>query len=189
MASDFASEIPSLQRDLLNSLLNRKVTKLIKDCLGNPEDYAVEWKLERKDVFSFAEGSIYMEFDGEIGVCFYSDPSINSVIISLVSEQNDDDPDYTTIDASNSIYADPLFREILGKKLIKYEIIKREPENSRYRDLPREVALVLKFENNLELIAAHQLHKHTSEDFALLRWNQVDKYVYKTLYKGSEFWD
>ena len=192
--------ILSNKTDILNNLIGKTVTGFIRYSWWNAEESFAECNFlevlsEKKDVFSLTAGPAYIEFGSELAIGVSSNPSLNSVIMWLEfskeyqkSELMCDDHELFPIDASDPEYSDIFFKEIIGEKLLKFEIIKREPKNVLFCELPREVALVLTFSNGSKLVLSHGLHDN-SDDFSVLRWKQVDKEVYKSLYKTSQFWD
>jgi len=192
----FDADVPSERQELLNKLMHRRVTKLIKYIAGEgePETTVKRLGLTNQDAFALVDGSLYIEFDSEIAVYVGTDDSLNSVCIGLEFENQIkreeslcDDPEFISVSANNQNYANPFFKEYVGKELLGYEIFKQVPPSVRHQNLPNEVALVLKFNGYPDIVLSHGLYHNKSIDFAVLQWEQVDKDVYQTLYKGCEF--
>lgn len=98
------------------------------------------------------------------------------------------DKELFPIFSNDTRFSEVIFSEINNQTLVKYEIIKQEPYSATYYALPRECSLCLIFSNGSQIVIAHQLTKKVPNNFAILEWRQIDKEIYQTLYKTSQFW-
>ena len=186
--------IPTKAVDFLDKLVNKKITKLIRYSWWNPETSAKECDIERCKVFSLTAGPLFIEFDTDIGVGFSSQPSTCSVEVWLEKDNENkrdelmcNDRELFPVYANDSVYSEKYFGDLIGGEFLKYEIIKKEPVNSLYWELPREVGIVFYFSNNSTIIVSHGLHDN-SDDFSVIKNEQIDKNVIDLLYKTNRFW-
>ena len=186
--------IPTKATDLLDRLVNKKITKLIRYSWWNSETSAKECDIERCRVFSLTAGPLLIEFSNDISVGFSSKPSICSVEVWLEKDKENkredlinNDKELFPIHAKDTIYSEKYFSNLIGSELLKYEIIKQEPINSLYWELPREVGIVLYFSNNSAIVVSHGLHDN-SDDFSVIKNEEIDKNIIGLLYKTSEYW-
>lgn len=191
----FIDTLPSEKISLLDDLIGSKVTKMTRYSWWNKEESAIKCEINNKDVFSLTTGPIEIGFNSNILLGISSDVKRSSVVLwvekygkNKCDDLMEEDSDLFPIQADDSKFSIDFFKSILGKTFIKYEIIKRETNNPLQWDHPREAGLVLFFSNGSQLILAHQLSKEVSDDFTVLKWEQVDKEIYKSLYKMSRFW-
>lgn len=193
----FEPSIVSQKECLIRSVLNSKVTRLVRYGLEPKDEFSKLYGHDEKMAFSLSEGSLVIEFENGISLGFGSDEEICSVITwaeryreQYRPEQLKNADDLFPINADDLQYSTVFFANLIDKSLIRFEIIKQEPCRPTYYDLPREVGLVLVFSNKSQIILSHQLTKQVSHDFTILEWNQIDRTdVYDRLYKTSRFWD
>lgn len=190
------SSYPSARRNLLDQLIGKKVEHLIRYSWWSKEDSAAECEIANKDVFSLTVGPLSIEFESNLSIGFSSDVEVSSIILwaeTIDGEEAIDlmknDHELFPVDAGDPEYSEDYYGDIVGCCLTKYEIVKIETMNSLQWDHPREVGLVLFFSNNSHIVLSHQLTNAVSDDFTVIRWDQVNKdKTYPLLYKMSEFW-
>ena len=193
----YESSFPSSRRSLLDLLIGKRVANLIRYSWWDREDSATECEINKKDVFSLTTGPFCIEFEPNISIGFSSNVKVSSIVLwaeAIDGEETDDlmknDNELFPIEASDPEYSEDYFKNIVGHMLTGYEIVKIETTNSLQWDHPREVGLVLFFSNNSHIVLSHQLTNVVSDDFTVIRWDQVNKdEIYPLLYKMSEFWN
>jgi hypothetical protein len=76
------------------------------------------------------------------------------------------------IDALDKTYSKPFWNNIIGKKIIDFNIIRSKPRNIRYEGLPNEVRLLLIMENGNRFLFSNGLHNNMG-DFAVITEDQI----------------
>lgn len=193
--SVYEPDIVSNKEELIRSVLNSKVSQLIRYGIEPKENFFKDYNLDEKMAFSLSEGSLVIEFENGISLGFNSDEEICSIITwaekydgQYSPTQLKNEKDLFPIKANDVKYSTDFFANLMNKTLIRFEIMKQEPYSPTFYSLPREVGLILVFSNKSRIVLSHQLTKQVSHDFTVLDWNQIDKTdVYQTLYKTNCF--
>ncbi len=165
---------------LLNSLKGKIITKMIRYCWCAPQELVTTFDVKPSEVFSLDEGAILIHLDSGAQIAFHSEQSKNSVVVWIEKNKNgftsnepmEKDLDFYPIDALDLNYSNEQWGKIIGKKIVDMQIIKRTPENSKYEELPNEVALLVIMETKDKFLLAHGLHNN-SGDFAIITVDQI----------------
>ena len=195
-------DILSKREDLLRSVVNQKVNRMIRYGLEPKENFSQEYENEDKMAFSLSEGTLVIEFENGTFLAFNSEETKWSVytwaerykgrdriVRHGECELLKDAKDIFPIMADDKKYSTEFFANIINQTLVRYEIIKQEPWAEVYYYLPREVGLILTFSNESQMILSHKLTTQVEGTFfAVLEWSQIDKEIFQTLYKPSRFW-
>jgi hypothetical protein len=182
----FTEDIPSKRVELLTKILNAKVSKLQQYSWDNPEKAAgitKELEQQRDPALMFFRTSEPMLITLESGLVigFGSIPSEASVTVWLeeteLGERDEEESiidasDFFVVDATDPIYSDSYFSQLPGKKIISVKILKQEPKNILFEDLPREAGVMLGFEGGTELVMSHGLH-NDSDTFSVIFHHEI----------------
>ncbi len=165
MVSLSGEKVPSLALDILDILTKAKIMKAVRFSWWPPEESASECDIQGPEVFSFTEGPLllYLETGEIVGIS--SDDSINSIVVWLERDINgnlhdeyiENDEELFPISSDDVKYNGSSWNSIVGNKIEKIKLIKREPQNINYKELPNEVGLQLIMENKDEYVLGHQL--------------------------------
>ncbi|HEX9061480.1 MAG TPA: hypothetical protein VF941_14965 [Clostridia bacterium] len=189
MNSEFFKEnIPSIHTELLNKLKGQKLIKMTRYSWWQASEAVEQCSISAEEVFSLTAGPILLYFESGIVLGGASNPSENSVIIwaekdgdTYTSEEAiENDPELWGIDAVDEKYSSDFWRKVIGKHIVDFSIIKREPQNAKYIDLPNEVGLMLVTEDNEKFILSHGLHDN-SDDFSVITESQIDEGIVSKL--------
>ena len=195
-------DILSKKEDLLRSVVNQKVNRMIRYGLEPKENFSQEYENEDKMAFSLSEGTLVIEFENGTFLAFNSEETkwsvytwaerykgLDRIVRHGECELLKDAKDIFPIMADDKKYSTEFFANIINQTLVRYEIIKQEPWAEVYYYLPREVGLILTFSNESQMILSHKLTTQVEGTFfAVLEWSQIDKEIFQTLYKPSRFW-
>ncbi|PSJ59038.1 hypothetical protein C7J99_31960 [Brevibacillus brevis] len=138
-------------------------------------------EIAQDEVFSLTAGPLLLYFESGLVIGAASDPSRNSVILwvekddtgYIKDESIENDTDLYPIDAEDKIYSSPYWGQIVGQNIKEINIIKRDPQNALFEELPNEVGLEIVMENDMKFILSHGLHDD-SDDFSVLTTSQLE---------------
>jgi hypothetical protein len=176
-----AEKIPSNNSELLKKILGSRVSKMTRYSWYQSQEAAKEIAEEiaegigniydnpESSVFRRTTGALVISFESGLDVGFSSIDSLAS--ISVWEDEHDDDDELFPIDACDPIYSEDSIRQQIGKKIVEISILKRKHESPLYFGLPCEAGLVLKFENNFELIMSHNLSDNN--DFSVIFRSEI----------------
>ena len=154
------------------------MTQLTRYSWWPPEEATGELDVPPSSVFSLTAGPLLATFDSGLTLGFGSQPSLMSVTVWLEKEAGGSggeiagDPELHPVDATDPIYSGEPFRDMIRRRVQSISIIKRRAARATSAALPREVGLVLHFDNGSELIASHGLHDD-SDDFSVITRDQI----------------
>jgi hypothetical protein len=180
ISSLHAEAVPSQRKAFLQRLEGAVVTELTRYSWWPPDEATAKLRIPPSSVFSLTAGPLLATFDSGLILGLGSQPSLISVTIWLEEEAGGsrggdpitDDRELHPIDATDPIYSSETFREMIRRRVLSMTIIKRRAARASWTALPREVGLVLHFDNGTELIASHGLHDD-SDDFSVIIRNQI----------------
>ncbi|BFH64639.1 MULTISPECIES: hypothetical protein [Paenibacillaceae] len=175
------SSIPSDRIKLLQIIKNEKLSKLIRFSWWESEESMEQCEIAQDEVFSLTAGPLLLYFESGLVIGAASDPSRNSVILwvekddtgYIKDESIENDTDLYPIDAEDKIYSSPYWGQIVGQNIKEINIIKRDPQNALFEELPNEVGLEIVMENDMKFILSHGLHDD-SDDFSVLTTSQLE---------------
>ena len=133
-------DILSKREDLLRSVVNQKVNRMIRYGLEPKENFSQEYENEDKMAFSLSEGTLVIEFENGTFLAFNSEETKWSVytwaerykgrdriVRHGECELLKDAKDIFPIMADDKKYSTEFFANIINQTLVRYEIIKQEP--------------------------------------------------------------
>ncbi|GIO86795.1 hypothetical protein J25TS5_37270 [Paenibacillus faecis] len=175
------SSIPSDRIKLLQIIKNNKLNKLVRYSWWEGKEAMEQCEIAQNEVFSLTAGPLLLYFQSGLVVGAASDPSRNSVIIwvekddtgYVKSEPVENDTDLYPIDAEDKTYSSPYWIQIVGQSIKEINIIKRDPYNALFEELPNEVGLEIVMENDMKFILSHGLH-NDSDDFSVITASQIE---------------
>lgn len=175
------SSIPSDRIKLLQIIKNEKLSKLIRFSWWESKESMEQCEIAQDEVFSLTAGPLLLYFESGLVIGAASDPSRNSVILwvekddtgYIKDESIENDTDLYPIDAEDKIYSSPYWVQIVGQNIKEINIIKRDPQNALFEELPNEVGLEIVMENDMKFILSHGLHDD-SDDFSVLTTSQLE---------------
>lgn len=176
-----ASVIPSACITLLQIIKNEKLSKLIRFSWWESEESAEQCEITQGEVFSLTAGPLLLYFESGLVIGASSNPSLNSIVLWVEKDKTgyrkdepiEIDTELYPVDAEDKIYSTPYWAQIVGQKIKKVNIIKRDPYNALYEELPNEVGLEIVMENDTKFILSHGLHDD-SDDFSVLTTSQLE---------------
>lgn len=148
-----------------------------KEAVARDEDMAPEL------VFSRTAGPLLITLESGLVIGVASQPALISV--TLWREQppyTSADPELHPIEANDPVFSDAGFGQMLGKRITAVAVVTRDPENAKWEDRPREVAVVLTFDGAPELFLSHGLHDN-SDDFSVLMRKDVKASLWPRLHE------
>ncbi|UIO43743.1 hypothetical protein LOY85_06205, partial [Brevibacillus brevis] len=77
------------------------------------------------------------------------------------------------IDAVDYTYSNPYWIQVVGQHIKAISIIKRDPQNVLFEELPNEVGVEIVMENEMKFILSHGLHNN-SDDFSVIAPSQLE---------------
>ena len=177
-------DIPSRRQDLLRLIRGATVVRLTRCSWSPKEKVAQEDDLPPSRVFSRTAGPLLITLDSGLVIGAASQPSLISVTLWLDRPPfASSDPELHPIEADDPVYSDPVFAQMLGKRVAGIAILTRDPENAKWEDRPREVGLLLGFDGAPELLLSHGLHDN-SDDFSVLLRNDVSPSLWPRLHEA-----
>ncbi|CAI8891029.1 hypothetical protein EMIT07CA2_30302 [Brevibacillus sp. IT-7CA2] len=182
------SSIPSDRIKLLQIMKNKKLNKLVRYSWWESEEAMEQCEIAQNEVFSLTAGPLLLYFELGLVVGAASDPSRSSVIIWVEKDdtgyiKNDsveNDTDLYPINAEDNIYSSPYWIQIVGQDIKEINIIKRDPYNALFEELPNEVGLEIVMENDMKFILSHGLH-NDSDDFSVITTSQIEVDIIENL--------
>lgn len=163
----FQEDIPSKRLYILNKIKQCQVLKLVRYSCIFPEELG-KYTTSKDLLFRMTVGPLLMTLDSGLTVGFGIRPE--KVSVSLWIEQTekgerkqnqisiDEDPELFRIDCCDPIYGEPQICQILGQRIVKITMVKREkPNNSYFNRHAREAGLIFEFESGFELILSNGL--------------------------------
>ena len=176
-------DIPSRQQDLLRSLRGTSVTRMTRYSWSPKQAVAIERAIRPELVFSRTAGPLLITLETGLVIGAASQPSLISVTLWCDEPPHTScDPELHAIEADDPHFSESGFARMLGKRVISVAILMRDPENATWESRPREVGVVLTFEDAPEGILAHGLHDN-SDDFAVLLRKDVDPSLWPRLHE------
>lgn len=176
-------DIPSRQQDLLKVVRGASVTRMTRYSWSPKQTAAIERAIRPELVFSRTAGPLLITLENGVVIGAASQPSLISVTLWRDEPPHTRcDPELDAIEADDPYFSEAGFARMLGKRVMAVGILTRDPENAKWEPLPREVGVVLMFENAPEAILAHGLHDN-SDDFAVLMRNDVDPSLWPRLHE------
>lgn len=188
MSDPFAPALPSARRALLERLLGRRITDLVRyewaplDTLGPPEPLGLS-------IFRAAPGPLRLTLDDGTALAFASDAALASVVLWLEHDPSAgaaatsplaEDPALYPIAATDPRYGDPCFAALLGAEIAAVELLERASDRPKLRALPREAALVLTLAGGRCFALGHGL-RDDGDDFELLTEDELSAEVRRGL--------
>lgn len=178
------SDIPSKHEHLLTVIKGLVLVKMVRYSWWRWEDYREISGIESRDFFSLTGGALLCYFNTGLVVGFSSIPSRSSLIVwveknergEICEEACEGDPDYYPINAEDDLYSNPQWKLILNQKLKTINILKRDPKNPKFIDLPNEVGLLVTMENGMKCVLSHGLHDD-SDDFSVIFESQIKENI------------
>jgi len=171
--------VPSQRKALLQRLEGTVVTELTRYSWWPPQQATGEVDVPSSSVFSLTAGPLLATFDSGLTLGFGSQPSLMSVTVWLEKEAGESgggeiaaDRELHPVEATDPIYSRSPFRDMIGRRVRSMSILKRRAARASWEGLPREVGLVLHFDDGSELIASHGLHDD-SDDFSVITREQI----------------
>ncbi len=179
-SSSHAEAVPSQRKAILQSLEGAVVTDLTRYSWWPAEEAAPKLRIPPSLVFSLTAGPLLATFDSGLVLGFGSQPSLISVTVWLekgagglsAGDQIMDDRELYPVNATDPVYSSEPIREMVRRRVLSVTVIKRRAARATWTAQPREVGLVLHFENGSELIASHGLHDD-SDDFSVITRSQI----------------
>lgn len=181
-------KIPSHNINIIKMLPNAIVTRMVRCSSCSPDILKSEYRDNFNEpypqpdsmIFSMTSGPVCIWLDSGIVIGVGSQPSLYSVTLWVERDQNgilSDDPcenddDLFPIEASDERYSMDTIRQLIGQKIEKVSILKREADDPRLMGRPMEVGVVIYFENGTDLVLSHGLHNN-SDDFSVINKNQI----------------
>jgi hypothetical protein len=186
-----AEKIPSNNLALLREILNSRVLKMTRYSWYQSQEAAKEIAEEiaegigniyddpESSVFRRTTGALAISLESGLDIGFSSIDSVASITVWIDKHDDDNDDELFPIDACDPTYSEDSIRQLVGKKVVEISILKRNPINSLYVGLPCEAGLVLRFENDSELIMSHNLSDNN--DFSVILRNEIPSEVLEQL--------
>lgn len=181
--------------ELLRTLVGARLTRLVRYSWWPKEAVSNECSIAPVAAFSLTAGPLALAFEDRYTLGVASDPSQNSVIVWMdrdaegparKSPAMDEDPEIYPIQASEREFAEAHWATLLNASLSGVSILRARPSNVLKSQLPNEVGMLLHFGEHGDLLAGHGLHDG-SDDFAVLRSDQVESEVWQQLEKVPLF--
>lgn len=183
MKSDsiYEENIPSKHKNIISKLINKRVSKIVRYSWEPPKIAMNAWNIFEQHIFNLTPGPLLITLETGLVVGFGCQPSWASVTVwieeaedgkSEKDEKIAEDDELFPIDICDSVYSPKEFHSIIGQKIVDIKILKRKPKSVLFEDLPREVGLLIKFENDTEMIVSHGLYDD-SDDFSVLMKSQI----------------
>jgi hypothetical protein len=182
----FEENIPSQQIKLLSKMEKSVINRVVRCSWDSPEKVANQiaeyFDAPTTSVFRRAVGALLIFFESGLVLGFGDQDSKASITVWLERDEKGEcneefsvinDNELFFVEACDPIYSEESICQLVGKRIIKLSILKREPQNSLYVGLPCEAGLALRFENNSELILSHNLGE-SLDNFALLFRDKID---------------
>lgn len=175
------SSIPSDMINLFQLIKNKKLNKLIRYSWWENEEAMEHCEIEPDEVFSLTAGPLLLYFESGLVIGAASEPSRNSVVVWIEKDETgymkydsiEQDTDLYPIDAVDNTYSNPYWIQIVGQHIKEISIIKRDPQNVLFEELPNEVGVEIVMENELKFILSHGLH-NDSDDFSVIAPSQLE---------------
>ena len=174
-----AENIPSKLSKLLNSLIGRKLERLTRYSWYSEGEAIKEYKISKEEVFSLTAGPILIYFEDGLVIGASSNPSLNSVVI-WVEKNEDNDCSDELIENDNELFPIDAKNQrnfwscLLGQSIVALNIIKRNTNNPKMTELPNEVGLFILMSNGYKFILSHGLHDN-SDDFSVIQEKQINE--------------
>jgi len=170
-------DIPSNMSDFLNSLVGRKLERLVRYSWCSEDEAVDEFEIDKKDVFSLTAGPVLMYFEDGLVVGAASNPSLNSVILWVeknedgdsISEPTESDDELFPVDAKSQ---GGFWSHVLGQSMVALKIVHRAANSAKMAELPNQVGLLIVLDDGSEFILSHGLHDN-SDDFSVIKRDQI----------------
>ncbi len=185
----YQERIPSESLGTLAKLNHAKISRLTRYSWLSKAEAVAEWNLSPSQVFTLAAGPLIITLDTGLIIGFASLPSQASVSVwTERTETGESDPELMTendaelfpIEADDPIYSQQELAALIGREVTGAKLLKLNTEKALLKAVPKEVGIVLTFENGTELILSHGLHDE-SDDFSVLLKSQIDGTLYSSL--------
>lgn len=176
----YDNDIPSNLRDLLISLIGRRLVNIIK-FNDVPEKELVEnYYMEPHEFFPLALGPTLFYFEDGLVIGGISVPSKNTVLMWVEKNEEGEHTEWLQEKDERAIpfYAKDYddWKGYLNQVVKSVTILKEIPDSSsRKLDLPNERGVLLEFENGLNLIMSHGLHDDSDSE-SLTKLEDIDPY-------------
>jgi hypothetical protein len=165
----FKSDIPSVRVDLLKKLKTRKVRNLVRYSYEPPDEMAKQIEedlnIPASSLFRRGLGCLLITLETGLVLGFSEKPSEGSVTIWVEQTEDGhksteesilDDNDLYPIDALDRIYSEEFIYNLVGEKIISVSIL-RDNDLYNIRGVSGEVGIILKFQNDSELLISRNL--------------------------------
>jgi len=177
-AENFKGDILSQRLNILSRIKDRKIVKLVRFEIVPPAIGFNRCKYSPSKEFSHGNGPILMTLDSGlvVGIAYI----IEKISLSLWIDRTEageprkgarpiaEDPELFPIDSRDPIFSNSQTHLILGKKINKITLVKKEITDIKQSSyaykalyLPKEIGLILELETEFELIFSRGLDGHT----------------------------
>lgn len=170
------SVIPSHLAAVLRQTVGRRIVSATRYSWWAPAEAERQCKVPMSDLFSLTAGPAAIEFDSGLILGIASDPAQDSVIVwiekneagqEIASTPLSSDNDLHPISASDPIFANRFWHQVIGAKVVSISILVRKTQSARLAELPNEVGLSFLLDSGEKVIATHGLHDD-SDDFSII---------------------
>lgn len=177
----FKEDVPSAQIELLTQLKHYRISKLVRYSWLTPEEASKEWGIPQLSVFRLTAGPLLITLESNLVLGFSSLPEKASVTLWIEETEDGEraeeasilnDEELYSIDSCDPVYSEQSICKLLNKYVTSIKILKREPENILLAQVPCEAGLLIKFDDDTELVLSHGLHDN-SDDFAIIFKQEV----------------
>lgn len=186
----FTEAVPSQRKELLQSLIGSTVQNLIRCSWDTFEEFDKDelYGISESDFFRFTSGAIVLILDQQYEIAFSSQEDISSITVWVEKntfgqtheEYYATDEDLFLIGASNEQHTTERERNLSDQVLKSISILVQEPKNAKFIGLPNEVGLLFEFQNNEQLLLAHNLVQ-SSDSFAIAYFDGLSEEVKSSL--------
>ncbi len=170
----FDSVPPSRAIDILESVIGLRIVDLFRYSWWPGAQAKRECGIDNAQVFSLTAGPFVVVFETGAALRVYSDPKWNSVTVqSAVLSVLDEDPELFAIASDDETYATPFWRQVAGRKLLAFSVLKPKVAEGNEATRFSEKGLLFHVEGSCDFVASHNLFV-APDDFSVAEVSQLD---------------
>jgi hypothetical protein len=165
---------------LLRSLIGPRIVTITRYLIDSPPDTARGLRGGDAAVFSHGIGPLVVTTKAALAIGFATEPELASVTVWLESGAFEgavgdarlrSRSELYPIDITDERHADPAFRNLPGQRIQAIHVLVMDVAYRHY--LPREVAVVLRFEDGTELVPADWRIHTDADQLSVIRRDEI----------------